>query len=108
MVPGAVSLRRIPAARRYTGWSKHGEDYVEPHVVGEDGYGYLRLYEMTGKHEVSDRGDSLRRCAGEELQARRRNALALARSLLRARRQREGRQRNVSLLRKRGRADHAV
>jgi hypothetical protein len=37
-----------PGARRYTGWSQHGEDYVEPHVVGEDGYGYLRLYETTG------------------------------------------------------------
>src|SRR5262245_5423261 len=37
-----------PGATRYTGWSKHGEDFVEPHVVGEDGYGYLRLYEMTG------------------------------------------------------------
>jgi hypothetical protein len=37
-----------PGARRYTGWSHHGEDYLEPHVVGEDGYGYLRLYEMTG------------------------------------------------------------
>lgn len=38
-----------PGDLRYTGWSAHGEDYVEPHVVGEDGYGYLRLYEMTGK-----------------------------------------------------------
>ena len=37
-----------PGSRRYTGWSAHGEDYVEPHVVGEDGYAYLRLYEMTG------------------------------------------------------------
>jgi hypothetical protein len=37
-----------PGARRYTGWSAHGEDYIEPHVVGEDGYAYLRLYEMTG------------------------------------------------------------
>jgi len=37
-----------PGAVRYTGWSNLGEDYVEPHVVGEDGYGYLRLYEMTG------------------------------------------------------------
>jgi len=38
-----------PGARRYTGWSQHGgEDFVEPHVVGEDGYAYLRLYEMTG------------------------------------------------------------
>jgi hypothetical protein len=37
-----------PGALRYSGWSQHGEDYVEPHVVGEDGYGYLRLYEMTG------------------------------------------------------------
>src|SRR5947199_952332 len=30
-----------PGSRRYTGWSQHGEDYVEPHVVGEDGYAYL-------------------------------------------------------------------
>ena len=37
-----------PGAKRYKGWSQLGEDYVEPHVVGEDGYGYLRLYEMTG------------------------------------------------------------
>ena len=37
-----------PGDRRYTGWSEHGEDYIEPHVVGEDGYAYLRLYEMTG------------------------------------------------------------
>lgn len=37
-----------PGSQRYTGWSQHGEDYVEPHVVGEDGYGYLRLYEMSG------------------------------------------------------------
>jgi hypothetical protein len=38
-----------PGARRYTGWSAHGEDYVEPPIVGEDGYAYLRLYEMTGE-----------------------------------------------------------
>jgi hypothetical protein len=37
-----------PGAERYSGWSQLGEDYIEPHVVGEDGYGYLRLYEMTG------------------------------------------------------------
>jgi len=37
-----------PGALRYSGWSQHGEDFVEPHVVGEDGYAYLRLYEMTG------------------------------------------------------------
>jgi hypothetical protein len=37
-----------PGEARYTGWSQHGEDFVEPHVVGEDGYAYLRLYEMTG------------------------------------------------------------
>ena len=37
-----------PGAKRYTGWSQLGEDYIEPHVVGEVGYGYLRLYEMTG------------------------------------------------------------
>jgi len=38
-----------PGAKRYSGWSQLGEDYIEPHVVGEDGYGYLRLYEMSGK-----------------------------------------------------------
>jgi hypothetical protein len=37
-----------PGAKRYTGWSNHGEDFIEPHVVGEDGYAYLRLYETTG------------------------------------------------------------
>ena len=37
-----------PGSARYTGWSEHGEDFIEPHVVGEDGYAYLRLYEMTG------------------------------------------------------------
>ena len=37
-----------PGDRRYTGWSHHGEDYLEPPIVGEDGYAYLRLYEMTG------------------------------------------------------------
>src|SRR5580765_556446 len=37
-----------PGAKRYTGWRELGEDFVEPHVVGEDGYGYLRLYEITG------------------------------------------------------------
>ena len=37
-----------PGSARYSGWSSHGEDYVEPHVVGEDGYAYLRLYEITG------------------------------------------------------------
>jgi len=37
-----------PGVKRYTGWSELGEDFIEPHVVGEDGYGYLRLYEMTG------------------------------------------------------------
>ena len=37
-----------PGAKQYTGWSQHGEDFIEPHVVGEDGYAYVRLYEMTG------------------------------------------------------------
>lgn len=37
-----------PGAKRYSGWSQMGEDYLEPHVVGEDGYGYVRLYEMSG------------------------------------------------------------
>jgi hypothetical protein len=37
-----------PGAENYSGWSEHGKDFVEPHVIGEDGYAYLRLYEMTG------------------------------------------------------------
>lgn len=37
-----------PGDRRYTGWSKHGEDFLEPPIVGEDGYAYLRFYEVTG------------------------------------------------------------
>lgn len=37
-----------PGAKKYTGWSQMGKDYLEPHVVGEDGYGYLRLYEIIG------------------------------------------------------------
>jgi len=52
--PGGYAWARVPypsanpGAKRYTGWSSHGEDFVEPHVVGEDGYAYLRLYEITG------------------------------------------------------------
>jgi hypothetical protein len=54
LTPKNYAWSRVPYAsanpgdRRYTGWSRHGEDLLEPHVVGEDGYGYLRLYEMTG------------------------------------------------------------
>ncbi len=46
--PGVPYPSANPGDFRYTGWSIHGEDYVEPHVVGEDGYAYLRFYEMTG------------------------------------------------------------
>ena len=38
-----------PGAKHYSGWSSHGEDYVEPHLIGEDGYAYVRLYEMSGE-----------------------------------------------------------
>ena len=91
-----------PGSSRYTGWSEHGEDFVEPHVVGEDGYGYLRLYEMTGDTRYLI---AAIRCAdalvknfkpGDE------KHFALARSMLRPRWQRGWRQSNVSLLRKRG------
>jgi hypothetical protein len=37
-----------PGAAHYSGWAQIGEDFVEPPIIGEDGYGYLRLYEMTG------------------------------------------------------------
>jgi hypothetical protein len=40
-----------PGAADYRGWSAHGVDFVEPHVVGEDGYAYLRLWEMTGEEK---------------------------------------------------------
>jgi hypothetical protein len=43
-----------PGSKNYSGWSEHGEDFVEPHVVGEDGYAYLRLYEMTGNTKYLD------------------------------------------------------
>ena len=45
-----------PGDRRYTGWSRHGEDYLEPHVVGEEGYAYVRLYEMTGNTKYLQAG----------------------------------------------------
>jgi hypothetical protein len=54
LTPAGYAWSQVPYASanpgdvRYTGWSFHGEDFIEPHVVGEDGYGYLRLYEMTG------------------------------------------------------------
>jgi hypothetical protein len=47
--PGVPYPSANPGAPHYSGWSSHGEDYVEPHVIGEDGYAYVRLYEMTGK-----------------------------------------------------------
>jgi hypothetical protein len=40
-----------PGAADYRGWSARGSDFVEPHVVGEDGYAYVRLYEMSGKEK---------------------------------------------------------
>lgn len=43
-----------PGEPDYHGWKHHGEDFVEPHVVGEDGYAYLRLFEMTGKTRYLD------------------------------------------------------
>lgn len=49
-----------PGDRHYTGWSAHGEDYLEPHVVGEDGYAYVRFYEMTGNTKYLK---AARRCA---------------------------------------------
>ena len=42
---------RGPGCARLSGrleFAFRGKDYIEPHVVGEDGYAYLRLYEMTG------------------------------------------------------------
>jgi len=40
-----------PGAADYRGWSARGSDFVEPHLVGEDGYAYLRLYEMSGREK---------------------------------------------------------
>jgi hypothetical protein len=38
-----------PGSATYRGWSRHAVDVIEPPIVGEDGYGYLRLYEITGE-----------------------------------------------------------
>ncbi|MEP6897407.1 MAG: hypothetical protein ABI870_02645 [Rhodanobacter sp.] len=38
-----------PGAVTYRGWSQHAVDFIEPPIIGEAGYGYLRLYEMTGE-----------------------------------------------------------
>lgn len=54
LTPVGYAWERVPYTSanpgdvRYTGWSHHGEDYLEPPIVGEDGYAYLRFYEMTG------------------------------------------------------------
>ncbi len=40
-----------PGMADYRGWSPHGQDYVEPHLIGEDGYAYVRLYEMSGSEK---------------------------------------------------------
>ena len=62
LTPGNYAWARVPYTsanpgdRRYTGWSRHGEDYLEPHVVGEDGYAYVRLYEMTGRAKYLQAG----------------------------------------------------
>ena len=55
LTPDGYAWSQVPypsanaGAKRYTGWSGLGaEDFIEPPVVGEDGYGYVRLYEMTG------------------------------------------------------------
>jgi hypothetical protein len=62
-----------PGAKRYSGWSQLGEDYIEPLVVGEDGYGYLRLYEMTGNTKYLRAAircaDALVRITGPEMRA---------------------------------------
>ena len=38
-----------PGSATYRGWSRHALDFIEPPIVGEDGYGYLHLYEITGE-----------------------------------------------------------
>ena len=53
LTPEGYAYAQVPypsgdsGSATYRGWSAHGEDFIEPHVVGEDGYAYLRLYEMT-------------------------------------------------------------
>jgi len=54
LTPAGYAWSRVPypsanpGAADYRGWSSHGDDYVEPHLIGEDGYAYVRLYEMSG------------------------------------------------------------
>jgi hypothetical protein len=52
--PGVPYPSADPGAADYRGWSAHGVDVIEPHVVGEDGYAYLKLYEMTGNQKYLD------------------------------------------------------
>jgi len=63
-----------PGATRYSGWSQVGDDSIEPHVVGADGYAYLRLYEMTGNTKYLRAAIRCADAPGQELQARRREA----------------------------------
>lgn len=57
LTPAGYAWSRVPypsadpGVADYRGWSPHGTDYVEPHLVGEDGYAYVRLYEMTGQEK---------------------------------------------------------
>jgi hypothetical protein len=98
VVEGAVPSAN-PGALRYTGWSVHGEDYIEPHVVGEDGYAYVRFYEMTGNAKYLA---AAIRCAAalvKNYKAGGRTELALAGSLLRSRRKGRG-QRHGAVFRK--------
>jgi uncharacterized protein YyaL (SSP411 family) len=67
---GALSVCKSRQPR-YTGWSQHGEDFVEPHVVGEDGYAYLRLYEMTGNTKYLRAAIRCADALAKEFQARR-------------------------------------
>ena len=74
-----------PGARRYTGWSSHGKDYIEPHVVGEDGYAYLRLYEMTGNTKYLEAAIRCANALVKNYKAGDEKTLTVARTMLRPR-----------------------
>ena len=46
--PTCRTPRRIPATDVTRDGATTAEDLLEPPIVGEDGYAYLRLYEITG------------------------------------------------------------
>ena len=80
-----------PGERATRAGAGMGKILSEPHVVGEDGYAYLRLYEMTGNTRVSaQRRFAARDALAKNFTAGDEEHLAVAVSMPREGRQPEG------------------